>query len=152
MYIYGLIGYPLGHSFSAGYFNEKFEAEGIDAQYVNFEIPSIKEFKEVVEKSANLNGLNVTIPYKEQVIPLLDDLDKDTAKRIGAVNVIKIVRDGKKTKLVGYNSDILGFTSIFTAILAITNGKAMMITSSTPIRNHNILLFLFFIFRTWFYW
>ena len=110
MDIYGLIGYPLGHSFSAGYFNEKFVAEGIDAKYVNFEIPSIKEFKEVVENTRNLKGLNVTIPYKEQVIPLLDDLDNDTAKRIGAVNVIKIIRNGKKTKLVGYNSDIVGFT------------------------------------------
>ena len=110
MDIYGLIGYPLGHSFSAGYFNEKFTAEGIDAKYVNFEIPSIKEFKEVVENTRNLKGLNVTIPYKEQVIPLLDDLDDDTAKRIGAVNVIKIIRNGKKTKLVGYNSDIVGFT------------------------------------------
>lgn len=110
MDIYGLIGYPLGHSFSKGYFNEKFTAEDIDAEYVNFEIPSIKEFKEVVENTRNLNGLNVTIPYKEQVIPFLDDLDKDTAKRIGAVNVIKIIRNGNKTKLVGYNSDIVGFT------------------------------------------
>jgi shikimate dehydrogenase len=122
-----LIGYPLGHSFSAGYFNEKFEAEGIDAQYVNFEIPSIKEFKEVVEKSANLNGLNVTIPYKEQVIPLLDDLDKDTAKRIGAVNVIKIVRDGKKTKLVGYNSDILGFTKSIEPYVEDHHQKALIL-------------------------
>ena len=127
MDIYGLIGYPLGHSFSAGYFNEKFEAEGIDAQYVNFEIPSIKEFKEVVEKSANLNGLNVTIPYKEQVIPLLDDLDKDTAKRIGAVNVIKIVRDGKKTKLVGYNSDILGFTKSIEPYVEDHHQKALIL-------------------------
>lgn len=110
MDIYGLIGYPLGHSFSAGYFNEKFEAEGIDAQYVNFEIPSIKEFREVVENNENLMGLNVTIPYKEQVIPYLDDLDKSTAKRIGAVNVIKIIRGGKKTKFIGFNSDIVGFT------------------------------------------
>lgn len=127
MDIYGLIGYPLGHSFSAGYFNEKFEAEGIDAQYVNFEIPSIKEFKEVVEKSTNLNGLNVTIPYKEQVIPLLDDLDKDTAKRIGAVNVIKIVRDGKKTKLVGYNSDILGFTKSIEPYVEDHHQKALIL-------------------------
>ena len=61
-----MIGYPLGHSFSAGYFNEKFEAEGIDAQYVNFEIPSINEFREVVEKNDNLKGLNVTIPIRNR--------------------------------------------------------------------------------------
>ena len=107
---YGLIGYPLKHSFSIVYFNEKFKAENIDDEYVNFEIPRIEEFMEVVEENPNLCGLNVTIPYKEQVIPYLDELDKDTAK-IGAVNVIKIIRQPKgKVKLVGYNSDIIGFT------------------------------------------
>ena len=107
---YGLIGYPLKHSFSIGYFNEKFKAENIDAEYVNFEIPRIEDFMEVIEENPNLCGLNVTIPYKEQVIPYLDELDKDTAK-IGAVNVIKIVRLPKgKIKLIGCNSDITGFT------------------------------------------
>ena len=77
---YGLIGYPLKHSFSIGYFNEKFHSEGIDAEYVNFEIPSINDFMEVIEENPNLCGLNVTIPYKEQVIPFLDSLDPDTAK------------------------------------------------------------------------
>lgn len=103
---YGLIGYPLKHSFSIGYFNEKFKAENIDAEYVNFEIPRIEDFMEVIEENPNLCGLNVTIPYKEQVIPYLDELDKDTAK-IGAVNVIKIVRLPKgKIKLIGCNSDV----------------------------------------------
>ena len=88
---YGLIGYPLKHSFSIGYFNEKFRSEGVDAEYVNFEIPSINDFMEVIEENPNLSGLNVTIPYKEQVIPFLDSLDPDTAK-IGAVNVITIIR------------------------------------------------------------
>lgn len=127
MDIYGLIGYPLGHSFSRGYFNEKFEAESIDAEYVNFEIPSIKEFREVVEKNENLCGLNVTIPYKEQVIPYLDDLDKATAKRIGAVNVIKIIRNGKKTKLVGYNSDIVGFTQSIEPFVEEHHQKALIL-------------------------
>ena len=114
---YGLIGYPLKHSFSIVYFNEKFKAENIDAEYVNFEIPRIEEFMEVVEENPNLCGLNVTIPYKEQVIPYLDELDKDTAK-IGAVNVIKIIRQPKgKVKLVGYNSDIIGFTRSFEPLL-----------------------------------
>ena len=62
---YGLIGYPLKHSFSIGYFNEKFKAENIDAEYVNFEIPRIEDFMEVIEENPNLCGLNVTIPYKE---------------------------------------------------------------------------------------
>ncbi len=127
MDIYGLIGFPLGHSFSRGYFNEKFEAESIDAEYVNFEIPSIKEFREVVEKNENLCGLNVTIPYKEQVIPYLDDLDKATAKRIGAVNVIKIIRNGKKTKLVGYNSDIIGFTQSIEPFVEEHHQKALIL-------------------------
>mgnify|MGYP003160104107 CR=1 FL=1 len=91
---YGLIGYPLRHSFSIGYFNEKFRSEGINAEYVNFEIPNINDFMEVIEENPNLCGLNVTIPYKEQVIPFLNELDRDTAK-IGAVNVIKIIRQPK---------------------------------------------------------
>ena len=111
---YGLIGYPLKHSFSIGYFNEKFKAENIDAEYVNFEIPRIEDFMEVIEENPNLCGLNVTIPYKEQVIPYLDELDKDTAK-IGAVNVIKIIRLSKgKVKLVGYNSDTIHRTTFAT--------------------------------------
>ena len=77
---YGLIGYPLRHSFSIGYFNEKFKSEGINAEYVNFEIPQINDFMEVIEENPNLRGLNVTIPYKEQVIPFLNELDPDTAK------------------------------------------------------------------------
>ena len=98
---YGLIGYPLGHSFSVTYFNEKFQSENIDAEYVNFEIPSIEDFPEVVDENLNLCGLNVTIPYKEQVIPYLDELDPDTAK-IGAVNVIKIIRQGKAKAAAGH--------------------------------------------------
>lgn len=124
---YGLIGYPLGHSFSKGYFNEKFQAENIDAEYVNFEIPSINDFMEVIEENPNLCGLNVTIPYKEQVIPFLDELDKDTAK-IGAVNVIKIVRQPKgKVKLIGCNSDIIGFTQSIQPLLKPHHKKALIL-------------------------
>ena len=108
---YGLIGYPLRHSFSIGYFNEKFKSEGINAEYVNFEIPSINNF----------------IPYKEQVIPFLDELDRDTAK-IGAVNVIKIIRQQKgKVKLVGYNSDIIGFTQSIQPLLQPHHQKALIL-------------------------
>lgn len=124
---YGLIGYPLRHSFSIGFFNEKFTAENIDAEYVNFEIPRIQDFMEVIEENPNLCGLNVTIPYKEQVIPYLDELDKDTAK-IGAVNVIKIIRQPKgKVKLVGYNSDIIGFTQSIEPLLQPYHRKALIL-------------------------
>ena len=101
---YGLLGHPLGHSFSKTYFNQKFEAEKIDAQYVNFEIPNIKDIKNVLKENPDLNGLNVTIPYKEQVIPYLDELDED-ARLIGAVNVIKFTKGLFGKKLKGYNSD-----------------------------------------------
>ncbi len=124
---YGLIGYPLKHSFSIVYFNEKFRAENIDAEYVNFEIPRIEEFMEVIDENPDLCGLNVTIPYKEQVIPYLDELDKDTAK-IGAVNVIKIIRQPKgKVKLVGYNSDIIGFTRSIEPLLRPVHTHALVL-------------------------
>lgn len=124
---YGLIGYPLKHSFSIGYFNEKFKSEGIDAEYVNFEIPDIKDLLMVISENPDLCGLNVTIPYKEQVIPYLDDLDKD-AKNIGAVNVIKIIRQKGNVKLVGYNSDIIGFTqSIEPFIVKDKHKKALIL-------------------------
>lgn len=124
---YGLIGYPLKHSFSIGYFNEKFKSEHIDAEYVNFEIPDIGEFQEVIEENPNLLGLNVTIPYKEQVIPFLHELDEDAA-RIGAVNVIKVIRLPKhKVKLVGYNSDIIGFTRSIQALLKPHHTQALIL-------------------------
>ena len=86
---FGLIGYPLGHSFSRNFFNEKFHSENIDAEYVNFEIPSIDELPHIIQANPSLAGLNVTIPYNEKVISYLDELDKD-AREIGAVNVIKV--------------------------------------------------------------
>ena len=124
---YGLIGYPLGHSFSRGYFNEKFKAEGIDAEYLNFEIPSIIEFNQVIEENPDLCGLNVTIPYKEQVINYLDELAPD-ARQIGAVNVIQIIRQSKgKVKLVGHNSDVIGFTQSIEPLLKPSHRKALIL-------------------------
>lgn len=123
---FGLIGYPLKHSFSIGYFNEKFSSENIDAEYVNFEIPSIDEITKIIDENPNLQGLNVTIPYKEQVIPFLDELDPDAAK-IGAVNVIKIIKEKGKTKLVGYNSDIIGFTHSIQPFLHSHHKKALIL-------------------------
>lgn len=123
---YGLIGYPLGHSFSISYFNEKFANEGINAQYINFEIPSIDNFLEVIESNPELKGLNVTIPYKEQVIEYLDLLSPE-AKAIGAVNVIKISHKGEKTILKGYNSDVIGFTRSIEPLLERHHKKALIL-------------------------
>ena len=106
---YGLIGFPLGHSFSISYFNQKFQDEGIDAVYENFEIPTIDALPEVLDSNPNLHGLNVTIPYKEKVIPFLDSVSPE-ARAIGAVNVIRVTHQGNEIKLKGYNSDVIGFT------------------------------------------
>lgn len=124
---YGLLGYPLGHSFSQTYFNRKFEAEKIDAQYINFEISDIKKLKDVLKENPELCGLNVTLPYKTQVIPLLDELDPD-AKLIGAVNVIKFTKGFLgKTKLKGFNSDIVGFKQSIEPLLNETHEKALIL-------------------------
>ena len=106
---YGLIGYPLGHSFSISYFNEKFENENIDAQYINFEIPTIEALPEVLASNPELKGLNVTIPYKEKVISFLDSVSPE-ARAIGAVNVIRVTHKGNDIILKGFNSDVIGFT------------------------------------------
>ena len=106
---YGLIGYPLGHSFSISYFNQKFADENIDAVYENFEIPTIDLLPEVLDSNPELKGLNVTIPYKQKVMPFLDNISPE-ARAIGAVNVIRITHEGNNTLLKGYNSDVIGFT------------------------------------------
>jgi len=124
---YGLIGNPLKHSFSQGFFNDKFRAENIDATYDNFEIPEIEDLKTIIKNNPQLKGLNVTIPYKEQVIPFLDQLSEN-AKLIGAVNVIKIERIKKdKTKLTGYNSDIIGFMNSIEPLLQPRHKQALIL-------------------------
>ncbi len=124
--VYGLLGYPLGHSFSKNFFNNKFESEKIDAEYINFEIPDINMLMEVISEHHNLEGLNVTIPYKQQVIPFLDELDEDAA-RIGAVNVIKIIRENGDLKLKGYNSDIIGFCDSIAPLIKQHMKKALIL-------------------------
>jgi len=123
---YGLIGFPLGHSFSKNYFNEKFENENIDAEYVNFEIPTINHLGEVLEANKNLRGLNVTIPYKEKVIPFLDEMSEE-ARAIGAVNVIRVRRRGSKTILKGFNSDVIGFSQSLEPMLEPIHKKALIL-------------------------
>ncbi len=103
---FGLIGFPLGHSFSKRYFTEKFQREGItDAQYELFPLEIIEDLYALLQQQPNLRGLNVTIPYKQAVIPYIDRLD-DAAAQIGAVNCIKILPDGTRT---GHNTDVIGF-------------------------------------------
>ncbi len=114
---YGLIGHPLKHSLSRHYFNEKFEYEGLDCLYQHFDLKSLDELQEVMEKYPDLCGFNVTIPYKEAIIPLLDDIDP-VAKEVGAVNVVKIT-DGN---LKGYNTDVYGFEQLLDRAI---NGKTI---------------------------
>lgn len=128
-YVYGLIGYPLIHSFSLDYFNQKFLAEDIDAQYLNFEIDDLGLLMEIIAEYPNLNGLNVTAPYKEAVIPYLDSLDAD-AQQIGAVNVIRFIRDKKDSdalELRGYNSDVVGFDKTLNGVLTPQRTSAMVL-------------------------
>ena len=157
MTTYGLIGYPLGHSFSRKFFTEKFEKEEIDAQYLNFEIPSIEEFPEIIKNNPELRGLNVTIPYKQQVMQYLDEISEE-AKAIGAVNVVRIERpspqpspimgretmrnagnkpdglpikgdmsEGLRGSLIGYNSDVIGFVESIRPLLKAHHKKALIL-------------------------
>ena len=119
---YGNIGYPLGHSFSRGFFTEKFARESIDAQYLNFEIPDVAMLSDVLRDNPELRGLNVTLPHKQAVIPLLDEMSEE-AMEIGAVNVIR-VRNGK---LKGFNSDIIGFTNSIKPLLQPHHRKALVL-------------------------
>ncbi|MDR0873421.1 MAG: shikimate dehydrogenase [Prevotellaceae bacterium] len=154
---YGLIGYPLGHSFSQKFFTEKFAQENIDADYQLFPIEQIDLFPTLLAENPNLCGLNVTIPYKEKIIPFLDELD-ETAREIGAVNVIKLVlpviagstrnpigqeeQRGLRVKpamtetqkpamteltLKGYNSDVIGFENSLKPLLQPHHKKALIL-------------------------
>ena len=112
MRTFGLIGKSLEHSFSSQYFNEKFFKEGItDTQYLNFELKDISEFTELI-KTNKLSGLNITIPYKESIIPFLDELNEE-AQEIGAVNTIQF----SNGKTIGHNTDHIGFTNSIQPLL-----------------------------------
>lgn len=109
--IYALVGYPLGHSFSRSYFTEKFEREHIFAQYLNFQLPDLTLLPAEIGRHPRLRGFNVTIPYKQAIIPLLDSLDP-VAEAIGAVNCVKVTRreDTDTPLLTGFNTDVFGFS------------------------------------------
>lgn len=123
MNLYGLIGYPLGHSFSKQYFTEKFNKEGLtDCYFEAFPISSIDQFPALIKKHKTLRGLSVTIPYKEQVLNFVTELS-DEVKFIGATNGIKIIGE----KLIAYNTDIIGFEQSFCKILQSYHKKALVL-------------------------
>ncbi|WP_298546568.1 shikimate dehydrogenase [uncultured Aquimarina sp.] len=122
MNIYGLLGRDIGYSFSRNYFSNKFSKENLKCQYQNFDLQTIGELKNIIQQT-DVKGMNVTIPYKEEVISYLDTLDP-IAKEIGAVNVIKFESNGK---LTGYNSDYYGFTESLKPLLNETIKKALIL-------------------------
>ena len=122
--IFGLLGKNISYSFSKGYFTEKFNKLHLnDNEYVNFDIPTIQNLPETIQKTTNIKGMNVTIPYKVEVIPFLDDLD-DTAKKIGAVNTIKFTEQGT---LKGYNTDVVGFENSIKPFFKSHHQKALIL-------------------------
>jgi len=126
MRTFGLIGYPLAQSFSQKYFTNKFENENIDARYLNFEIPSINELPQVLSHHPYIAGFSITIPHKEAIFELLDDID-ESARRIGAANVVKVDWDNKKPILKGYNTDLIGFTNSIKPLLKKHHRKALIL-------------------------
>lgn len=125
--MFGLIGKPLGHSESKALFNKRFGEQHISAYYENFELDDLSQLDGLIANNPKLCGFSVTIPYKQDIIPLLDSVD-ETARIIGAVNAVKVIRKDEKTKLIGYNTDWIGFTrSIET--LAEGHKKALILGS-----------------------
>lgn len=121
---YGLIGKTLSHSFSKKYFEEKFKRENINAVYENFELNDISQVEGLFSIHSNLCGLNVTIPYKEQIIPYLDEVDEQ-ARKIGAVNTIYI--DKETGKMKGYNTDVYGFKQSLKPFLENQHQRALIL-------------------------
>jgi len=129
MKTYGLIGYKLGHSFSKGFFTEKFDKENLnDHEYVNFELDNIGEFPGIFEQGKNICGLNCTIPYKQEIMQYLDEIDEEAAA-IGAVNTVKIikVKGQRQPKLKGYNTDLYGFEHSIRPLLKEKHRKALIL-------------------------
>ena len=124
---YGIIGFPLAQSASPAFFNKKFEAEGIDAEYIPFEIESIEELPRILAENPELCGFNVTIPYKQQVMAYLERLSEG-AKDIDAVNVVNVIHDNDgKAHLQGFNSDVIGFTRSIEELVRGKHSKALIL-------------------------
>jgi len=123
---YGLIGFPLSHSFSKKFFTQYFADHSIDAEYHNFEISDISMLPRILKDHPDLSGFNVTIPYKEAVIPYLDSCDAKAAA-IQAVNTVKIDRNGGKISLKGFNTDLIGFRNSILPLLKPYHQKALVL-------------------------
>ncbi len=127
MKTYGLIGYRLGYSFSKGFFQKKFEKEGLtDHEYLNFELDRIDDFPDIFKQNEHIVGLNCTIPYKQAIIPYLDEID-DQAAEVGAVNTIKISHSNNQIKLKGFNTDCFGFEHSILPMLKTMHRKALIL-------------------------
>lgn len=126
MTTYGLIGFPLGHSFSAAYFTRKFQEEEIAAEYNNYPMQSVDDVRTFVSDTPQLQGFNVTIPHKESVLPHLDELSI-AAQQIGAVNVVKVERKNNGIRLLGYNTDFIGFRDSLRPLLTERVHKALVL-------------------------
>lgn len=124
MRYFGLIGKPLVHSFSQRYFTQKFQEESIDAAYGLYELDKIEDLKQLCQQKS-FSGLNVTIPYKQSVLPYLSEFD-ETARAVGAVNVIKFVRRSGEVVLKGYNSDVIGFHDSLVPLLRPYHKRALV--------------------------
>lgn len=127
MKTFGLIGYKLGYSFSKGFFSEKFKNEGLnDHEYVNFELDNIAYFPSIFDQYEKIGGLNCTIPYKQEVMQFLSDVDEEAAI-IGAVNTIKIINTPEGMRLKGYNTDIIGFERAIKPMLKSHHKNALIL-------------------------
>ena len=127
MKTFGLIGHRLGYSFSRNFFTEKFKNENLDEhEYVNFELDSIDEFPGIFDGGKNICGLNCTIPYKQQIMPFLDEIDTEAAQ-VGAVNTVKINSVNGKRFLKGFNTDIYGFENSLRPMLDDKHKKALIL-------------------------
>lgn len=136
---YGIIGYPLGHSYSASYFSEKFKNEGINATYEKFEIEKIEKISEVITSHTNLRGFNVTSPYKEKIIEYLDELSPELRK-IGACNVVKVTYKGVTPFLTGYNTDYLAFKQSIAPMLEKHHKGALILGTGGAAKAVNLAL------------
>lgn len=129
MQAFGLIGNPLDHSFSKKYFEEKFIREKLNNyQYELYPLNNIQDFNQLIKASSHLKGLNVTIPYKEAIMPFLDEIDP-IANAIGAVNTIAIEQSKGETFLKGYNTDVIGFRQSLKPFLAKEHHRALILGS-----------------------
>lgn len=124
--LYGIIGYPLGHSRSPRYFNDRFREAGIDAEYLPFELEDIRALPALLEAHPELRGFNVTIPHKQNIIPYINSISEE-ARAVGAVNCVKVTESARGRELHGYNTDVAGFRKALLDFLPRPLPKALIL-------------------------